>query len=279
MFRILRALSLDVVLGGLAVGSLACRHFEVTLPLAWWLVLALSIWIVYSLDRLLDAARLHGRASTFRHRFHYRHFYKISLAVAIATGIAFYLSLLYLNRHIWLGGIGLVIFCAFYLALAQWRLAGIPREPLVAIGYTGGILLGPVLSTTRSLAWHDSTFIILIFLAALLNLLVFAHFEKGIDQRDSQTSLALMLSGKTFHYLILLVLLLEALCLLVFIYLQVDLDWAVIVILGIVAPFPILVLKLKNIFALRERYRIYCDSIFSLCFLPALISLVSGNLF
>lgn len=281
MFRILRALNLDIILGGLAVASLSIRHFQTNMPLTWWFILAGSIWIVYSLDRLLDAKRLKSNASTFRHRFHYRHFRPIALSVALISLLVLYLALTSLRWQILIAGFGLALFCMVYLLLAQIRHAHIPREPLVALGYVAGIILGPAVESligSMNLSQHqllnrqaDLAFFALLFLAAMLNLLVFNRFEYFVDRRDGQTSLMQQLSRQQFHALMHAILMLQILAWVLLIYFarhEAHLESAFVLL--IVAPFPYIMLLARNFFKKKDRFRIYGDGIFLICAIPAL---------
>ena len=60
-------LSLDVVLGALCSGFFASRIVGAEMEGPYWIVLALTVWIVYMLDHLVDAYRLKAKSSSLRH--------------------------------------------------------------------------------------------------------------------------------------------------------------------------------------------------------------------
>ena len=54
LLQLFQAFSLDVVIGALAVGLFAIKLLLVRPNPWWWLVLALSVWVVYTADHLID---------------------------------------------------------------------------------------------------------------------------------------------------------------------------------------------------------------------------------
>ncbi|MEM6805500.1 MAG: prenyltransferase, partial [Bacteroidota bacterium] len=78
LFHLGRILSLDVVGGALASTYMAVIYLGVKMPHIFWFALALSVWVIYTADHLLDAYRLKEKAHTERHLFHHYHFQSIS---------------------------------------------------------------------------------------------------------------------------------------------------------------------------------------------------------
>lgn len=73
--RWMNALSLDAVLVAVLWQVVFCTSFSDRLPsVSESIALALTVWLIYCADRLLDANRMNvRRPSSFRHRFHHRH--------------------------------------------------------------------------------------------------------------------------------------------------------------------------------------------------------------
>ena len=57
IYRYFHFLSLDIVLGALASSCFAARLFAVDPGWVWWITLALTIWLLYTGDHMLDAWR------------------------------------------------------------------------------------------------------------------------------------------------------------------------------------------------------------------------------
>lgn len=130
------------MLGAVCSNRLAARLSDVT-PIHWAtsLVLALVVFCIYSIDRLLDI-RKPGQPNTPRHAFHRRYAVVLWQAVAGAALLALVLAF-FLPASVIRFGVGLGVVCAGYLA-AVYRLparhpALLAKEPLVAVLYSVGI--------------------------------------------------------------------------------------------------------------------------------------------
>ncbi len=81
----LRLLSIDVAFAGLGAGIMAVRLVGSHPRPAFYFVLPLSIWVVYTLDHLLDAERTGPLARNPRHLFHCRHASVLGVVVGTAA--------------------------------------------------------------------------------------------------------------------------------------------------------------------------------------------------
>ena len=97
---IYQVLSLDVVLGSLAVGMFAVKLLDVNPVLAWWFILPCAVWVVYTLDHLVDGFKRKGASSIYRHRFHYQNRWIIIALILIIGATTFVASILYLDQQI-----------------------------------------------------------------------------------------------------------------------------------------------------------------------------------
>src|SRR5689334_7150262 len=90
-YRLLNILSVDVALGAVCCAAWFATLFEVTLRPHAFVVLGLTVWIIYTADHLLDAKRTEGVASTKRHRFHQQHFsfLVVVLILTVITDLVF----------------------------------------------------------------------------------------------------------------------------------------------------------------------------------------------
>ena len=115
--NIFQVLSLDVVLGALATGIFAARLVGVGIDLAWLAVLAGAVWVVYTLDHLLDGLKTKENSHIYRHRFHYLHRRAIILTLAVAALLTAILAFSCLENNILLWGAYLSLFVLGYFAL------------------------------------------------------------------------------------------------------------------------------------------------------------------
>ncbi len=186
-------LSLPVVLGAVFSNRMAARLSDVE-PIHWAtsLVLALVVWIIYTLDRLLDN-RKPGGAQTPRHLFHQQHktlLWQVVAGAAVVAGILVF----FLPKPVWQFGLALGAMCAAYV-FAVFRLpathpALLLKEPLVALLFSAGVW-GSVWAQRPAISGVEWVEGLMFTGIAFQNLLLFAVFEQaerpGTDQRSLAT--------------------------------------------------------------------------------------------
>lgn len=173
-------LSLPVVLGAVLSNRMAARLSDVV-PIHWAtsVVLALVVWIIYTVDRLLDVRKASG-PQTPRHTFHRTH---ANLLGQIVAGAALLAGILvfFLPKPVWKFGLVLGGICAGYV-LAVFRLptrhpALLLKEPLVAILFSAGVW-GSVWAQRASISAVEWTEGLMFTAIAFQNLLLFDLFEQ-----------------------------------------------------------------------------------------------------
>ncbi len=192
LYRLMRILSLDVVLGAVASGSLVVWWLGQPMPWVWWVALPLSVWVIYTTDHLLDAYRLRERASTARHRFHYRYFRPLVVAWGLGLGSCLSWIPWLAPLELWVFGLGMGGLVLLHLGLVY--LVGDRTSWLFTkeLG-VGGIYSAGVWGAPLVFAWGQwSVTTLYLFgqfaLMALINLLAFSLYERHIDERDGHTS-------------------------------------------------------------------------------------------
>jgi len=186
-----QVLSLDVVLGSLAVGLFAVKLLNVNPVPAWWIILPCAVWVVYTLDHLVDGYKRKGDSIIYRHSFHYQNrWVLISLILVIGT-LTFVASFFYLKPEILIAGTVLGILVVIYLVLIYLFKSGsklLQKEFFIALVYVGGIFLAP-------LVWFGSAptleiiivITILSFLAAAESIMI-SYFDYENDKNDNLSS-------------------------------------------------------------------------------------------
>lgn len=202
-YRIFNALSLDVALGACISSIFIASYLQVSLSVAAIFSLGISVWLIYTADHLMDAKQIAHQPHTFRHSFHQKHF-KIIIKVAGAVSLFQLILLFYLplTTLIW----GLVLFfivVLYFLLLWLLRFQKVyHKEILIALVYTSGIFLPPVSIAKGALDIGTGLLFFQIVLLALSNLLIFSLLETSSDQKDQQTSLAILFGDSVTKRLI-----------------------------------------------------------------------------
>lgn len=176
-------LSIDVALGSVCSALFFAKYLGSDLSGVSLLVLALSVWVIYTVDHLKDAYKLHGEASSVRHRFHQTNF--LTLRGTVIGVILLVLSLLYFlpSRVLYVGS-GLSVVVVLYLLFHVYL--PYAKEFIVALAYTAGVFV-------PSFNSHVDLPVLLLcgfFVVALMNLLLFSWFSEEEDRADGIISLA-----------------------------------------------------------------------------------------
>ena len=179
MFRSAIYLSFPVVVGAFLSNKLAARLSDVD-PVHWATapVLALVVWLIYTLDRLLDNRR--AAPPTARHRFHAAHA-DLLWGAAGGVGVVALVLVFFLPAPvIWfgagLGGVCLAYGLAVYY-LPRQHPALVWKEPLVAVLFTAGIW-GSVWVQRAAIGWPFQVQALLFLGVACQNVLLFSVFEQ-----------------------------------------------------------------------------------------------------
>lgn len=184
-------LSFPVVMGAVLSNRMAARLSDVT-PVHWVtpIVLALVVFIIYTVDRLLDVQKP-NQPLTPRHRFHQQHapllWRVVGSATLLALILVFFLPGSVVKFGIVLGGI-----CAAYV-VAVFRLpAGHPalyaKEPMIALLYSIGIW-GSVWVQRPTIRGIDMAEFLIFLGIALQNLILFDVMEQRDGTARPESSL------------------------------------------------------------------------------------------
>ncbi|MBC7892935.1 MAG: hypothetical protein H7Y12_12030 [Sphingobacteriaceae bacterium] len=178
-----RFLNLDVVLGAVlsawAAWKLPDGHAPV--PALALLVLALVVWGIYTVDRLLDI-RKPDQPETLRHAFHARHQQVLWRVLAGAGLTAFALSYALPSAVVWFGlklagALGIYLFVVSRLPVGSvWEFL---KEPATALGYAAGIW-GPVFALHPADTWVSWTLALMFGGVVIQNLILFSMFESRL---------------------------------------------------------------------------------------------------
>ncbi|MCV9388682.1 UbiA family prenyltransferase [Reichenbachiella ulvae] len=262
-------LSLDIALSAVIQTNAIAYVFDVELPWTISLALFFCVWMIYTLDHLLDARKIKGEPSMPRHAFHWKYastLFTILLSVAFCSlALVFYLPA---DTLLW--GIVVAGLVGLYLLLTWWLKVFIAKELLIAVLYSVGIFIGPW-SVGLAFSLPTSSIFLILTMLALSNLLLLSLYEKDKDQADGFSSWATIFGESHLKRA------LQLLYALLFISFGVSLFLAGpdlwFPYLGVMFSMFIILLVLywrRDWFQIKEGYRLIGDFIF---FLPGFIFL------
>ncbi len=197
LYRLFNLLSLDVAVGAVVGSLFFAKFFELVPTYSSLISLCLTVWVIYTADRLLDVRDVAGEVASERHRFHQRNQSKLMYCL-VAVLIIDIVLIFFLPFKIIEHGIFLSLVVVIYLLLR--RKLHISKEILVAALYTTGVVL-PALPESK-LSPVKYLPILLFFLIALINLIIFSWYEKENDLRDRHDSVATLVEEMTIQYIL-----------------------------------------------------------------------------
>jgi hypothetical protein len=254
-YRLFNLLSLDVA-SGAVVGSLFfAKIYGVVVSAPALISLALTVWLIYTADRLLDVQYIEGEAASGRHRFHQRHQKKLKYAAGMVLIVDIVL-IFFMPEEVIKHGILLTGVVVVYILLR--RKLHVLKEFLVAALYTAGVLLPAWPADQMSLSKHLP--VLLFFLIALTNLILFSWYEKENDVKDKHDSVATLVDGATICFV------LKGLFIITFsasLYLFLQPVYHIMSLVFIAMTLMLFLLfKYVIFFAFKDYYRLAGDSIF-----------------
>jgi len=273
----IQILSLDVVAGTLAVGYMAIRLLNVTPVPQWWVILPLAVWVVYSLDHIIDSAKNKGEAVIYRHRFHYLYRKQIIFVLILTGLITASLSLMYLDRQIIILGLGLSIFIAIYFALIYFlklkKTVFLQKELIIAFVYTSGIFIAPLYWYEALPSFSVIIIIFIIFLIAWFEGILISWFDNDNDIMDGHTSFTVIVGKRnTRRFLIVGHMFVEILIVVVLIMIPVSIIFYALLITLIMNFILAMIIMFPESFARNNYYRLIGETVFLLPFSIILVS-------
>jgi hypothetical protein len=191
VYRLLNLLSLDVAVGAILTALFFSKLLQAPSRLYSVIALGLTVWVIYTADRLMDVQQLKKPAISERHRFHQKRFKILSIIVCITILVVCILAV-FVRPAVLVGGLILAPLSVLYLLLQK----KLPiKELAVAIVYTVGVLL-PAWPGSWNLFIPVAGLVVQLFLIALTNLLLFAWFELEPDIKMGQASFATRVGKK-----------------------------------------------------------------------------------
>ena len=274
-FRFLQLLSLDIVVGSLAMGLFAIKLLHVTPNKCWWLVLALSVWTIYTSDHLLDSFSRKNSAVIRRHQIHYRFRLPLLIALIISALTALALTFMFLNKSIVIAGLITGFLAVLYLGLvffSRKQHSYFHKEFIISLFYVIGIWLYPVLLHGSVLSLFDWLVMISLVLMVWFEGILVSAFEVDKDINDGHNSFAVTF-GKKMTGIFLNILFLTALAILIMLFTLTKnrSDGFAVIIEAIMLTLLFTISLLPGFFKKHEYYKTFGELIF---WLPGLLFFV-----
>jgi hypothetical protein len=274
-----RLVSLDVAAAALGGGVLAVRVIGSAPPRSFYWLLPSGVWVVYTIDHLLDARRMGPSARTPRHQFHFENHASMWAAVVIMSlvcGIGGWIGLS------WFGLLYAGLMCGLVIAHEIIvHLAGDRASPLlvkelgVALVFTAGVWGMPWLRhRLDSSRWSGWPVVLMLqyFLLAVVNLIEFSIYEWKIDTAHRQTSFVRGIGREHARRIVALLLVVQLPIGLAAAWCYPNrLVWIVEAVYLLMCGGLWLVLLMPQFAARQERYRMIGDGVFLLPLVMAVV--------
>lgn len=182
-------LSLDIVAGAVISSLFIAELFQVSLDIHLLLGLSIAIWLIYTIDHLLDARKIKGEAVNPRHAFHQKNQILIGALALLFFVLGIY-NAFYLPASTIKLGLVLIFLSGAYLYYLNWSNTNQAKEPFAALVYSAGIFAGPI-SLVNTFNWVYLVLFVQFFLLAYSNLMLFPLFEKEQDGQEGMKSIAI----------------------------------------------------------------------------------------
>ncbi|HSI76840.1 MAG TPA: hypothetical protein VK957_13140 [Lunatimonas sp.] len=205
-YRILHYLSIDVALGACAGMYFFSRLLGAPISGIAYIILALSVWVIYTFDHLLDAQFSPGKLESPRHLFHRDNFIVLVILEVLVIGVVLGLAWVFLpSKAIFLTGAFLAVLILGGMLLTQKfkERLGPLKETIIAFLYVAGLLLLPLMQVFERLtSWKWVYYMTAYLLLAWFNLVYLSLLDQQSDQQAGQKSLVTTLGFDKTHRLL-----------------------------------------------------------------------------
>lgn len=258
LYRFLNITSVDVSAGAVICACFFAKVMNVYVRPSAFIALGLTVWIIYTVDHLLDAKRIKTIASMQRHRFHQKYFNVLLFFVVVAL-IADIIAVLVIRESLFIAGAILGILILFYLLIQRYL--SIFKEFSGGVLYTLGVTLPSLIFGYDNLDLPYALLIAQFLFTTWINLFLFSLFDKDRDMQDQHISFATRMGiDKTRNIIIILLVLCFFLGSFQIFYYQLYAATIVLLMDGILA----IIFFMNQTFSREDRFRLLGDAVFLL---------------
>lgn len=268
----LQVLSIEVVAAGLCACIFAARICHAKIAASHYMILAGSIWVIYTADHLIDSIRSQSESILIKRTFHKKNFEILSILASCMIGLLFYLSVTRLAMDIWLYGLVLLFFSCLHLIFSQIKtFTNYPKEVVIAFIFCTGIWLLPFYLKKQSSLLIMVLVFIHLWLCVFGNLMVISIFERKDDRTQQQLSMVQTVGTKKSIRIVQAITVLMVVLTIGLAFFQYSIiNMVLILILLIIGSWPLVLVVCYKTFFKKKRYLFYCDKVFWLYLIPAL---------
>jgi hypothetical protein len=276
IYQRIHFLSLDIVLGALASSCLAACLFNSSPGWAWWPALAITVWLLYTGDHVLDAWKHRKTSKRELHQFIFRNrrnllWFMGILGIGDLLLIFNFLERSFLRYALILAGLVLLFYAMRHL-FRRNRVLFIPGEFFVLVLYMEGTWLGPLVTRSGEFITLDGLIAVMFAGILLMNLGIISLYDIQLDSRLGIASLASALGKSSTRTLMLITgILIYLAAIMQFLVFGVDQHSQLVLILAGMATILLLVLLLPSYFRKKDYYRMAADAVLYMGFLSLLI--------
>jgi hypothetical protein len=245
------------------MSAFVAHMMKVSVSLDILFCLFLAVWLIYTIDHLIDASKLNSTKAGFRHVFHRQNFNVLTLVWigVFLFGVIYSLFLPYETRKVgYLASALVIVHLVLVYLLGSKVSIFIQKELGIAFTYCVGIAVGPI-SVSGGFDGFAYFFLGQIFILALINLLEFSWFDRSVDKRQEQSSAVINLGERLVIELIFILFSLFVLSFVIALIFYPDYANYQMV-LGAMAMMLLLIISFQRYFSQNERYRVLGDMVF-----------------
>jgi len=270
-YKVFQTLSLDVIIGVLAIALFSIQLLNIDLQAIWLLILVLATWSFYTIDHLIDGIKSQGKSTIYRHLFHFN--YKLTLSIlSVFSGIAaLTLSLILLDQKIIIFGIAMACIVLVYFSVltlsGHKRSFLLQKELIIALVYIIGIWMAPLIWAEKKPETFTIIIIIVLILLAWAEGIMASWFDYENDFKEGHSSFTVLFGKQnTRRFLIILHILLFIIIKISVLFVTTELQFAAIIILALMNISLLLILLYPKTFSKNNNYRIFGEMVFWLPF-------------
>ncbi|MCF8368789.1 MAG: hypothetical protein K9G76_07075 [Bacteroidales bacterium] len=193
--KILNTLSIDVVIGAVLSAFLVKVLLPFEVHFIYWIILPLSVWIVYTCDHLVDAYRLKDNTSSVRHLYFYTHFKTLFTIVLLLLLIDILLVVIFLPADVLifgavLGFVAIIYFLVLH-SIKEKKEGFVQKEASVALIYSVGIWGIPLWFKQGSISLEVLLCFVVYLIIAFADILILSVYDYETDKKDGHSTLAM----------------------------------------------------------------------------------------
>ncbi|MFT5480309.1 MAG: hypothetical protein ACI9UJ_000710 [bacterium] len=185
--------SLLVVSGSISTSYFFGKIYKAQLGISFYWLLASTIWIIYTLDHILDGFKMKDESSSIRHLIHYK--YRNTIFPTIAALMLFnaYIAYAFLPSKLLIAGAALAAIVGVYFIVVHYLKTQnifLPKEFIVSVIVACGMVMLPGIAGDMTLSVDAFLMIISMTLVNFTNLLLFSYHDYSNDIRNGLVSAA-----------------------------------------------------------------------------------------